>query len=79
MSASISWAKRQAARSLSMTAATPSREPSSRSTTGMPPPPQAMETVVSHRVLIVPISTIRFGLGDGTTRRQPRPESSFMV
>jgi hypothetical protein len=45
----------------------------------IPPPPQAMDTVVSHRVLMVPISTMRRGLGEGTTRRQPRPESSFMV
>ena len=62
-----------------MTAATPSREPSSFSTTGTPPPPQAMDTVVFHSVLMVPISTMRRGLGEGTTRRQPRPESSRMV
>ena len=79
MSASISCARRQAARSLSMTAATPLREPSGCSSTGTPPPPQAMVTVVSHRVRMVPISTMRRGLGEGTTRRQPRPESSFMV
>jgi len=43
-SASISSAKNSAAKSLSITAATPSSEPSSFSITGIPPPPHATTT-----------------------------------
>ncbi|KAF5039274.1 hypothetical protein DSECCO2_545660 [anaerobic digester metagenome] len=79
MSASMSSASLSAAKSLSITAATPFKEPSSFSITGIPPPPHATVIVVSHSVLIVPISTILSGIGEATTLLHPLPASSFTV
>ena len=60
-----------------MTASIPSK-PWSRRTTGMPPPPTATTSrPASRSVRTAPSSTTSSGLGDGTTRRQPRPGSSF--
>lgn len=43
---------------------------------GMPPPPAAMTTVLrSSSHLIGRISKIRFGCGEGTTRRQCSPSA----
>ena len=68
------------AKSLSMTASTPSRRPSGRSTTGIPPPPAATtRKPASTSVWIASCSTIRTGCGEATSRRQPRPESSATV
>ena len=62
---------------MSITAATPWRSPWASRTTGMPPPPTATTTnPASRRTRIASISTIRFGSGDGTTRRHPRSASS---
>ena len=53
------------------------RLPCSSATTGMPPPPTAMTTTpASMSWRITSISTMRFGWGEATTRRQPRPASS---
>ena len=76
-SASSSRASSSLARSLSITASTPTRQrrPSTSSyLVGTPPPPAQITTVPcssSHR--IGRISKIRFGSGDGTTRRQLAP------
>ena len=70
---------RAAAKSLSITAATPSRVPSGFSTTGIPPPPQVTTMVLSHKRRTCSISTIFLGSGEATTRRQPRPASSFIA
>ncbi|TPW12694.1 MAG: hypothetical protein FD129_1421 [bacterium] len=60
-----------------MTASTPSSVPSSRRTTGTPPPPSAITMKpASRNVRMACSSTISIGIGEGTTRRQPRPESS---
>ncbi len=75
--APIMLASRAEARSLSMTASTPASDPSSRRTTGMPPPPTATAiTSRSSSARIASHSTTSRGCGLGTTRRQPRPESS---
>ena len=75
-SASTSRASSSLARSLSITASTP---PSVRSwpgthVVGIPPPPAQMTTVpCSSSQRIGRISKIRFGAGDGTTRRSRSP------
>ncbi len=62
---------------MSITAATPRYSPSPTSTTGIPPPPTVITAVPeASRTLIESSSTISFGTGDATTRRQPRPASS---
>ena len=75
-SALISRARRQLAKSLSMTASIPVRNCplSGWHMTGIPPPPVQITTAPlssSHR--IGRISKIRFGRGEGTTRRQVSP------
>ncbi len=75
----MSSASFSAAKSLSITAAIPSTEPSSFSITGTPPPPQATAMVESHNLLIVSTSIILSGIGDGTTLLHPLPESSLMI
>jgi len=63
-----------------MTASTPESEPSRARTTGMPPPPEQMTmTPSATRSTIASRGTISMGSGEGTTRRQPRPASSFMA
>ncbi len=61
-----------------MTASTPVRRRSSPGTNivGIPPPPAQMTTEPwSRSQRIGPISKIRFGRGDGTTRRQYAPSA----
>ena len=64
-------------RSLSMTASTPSKSPWVLRITGTPPPPQAM-TMWPLRAAseIIALWMTFLGVGEGTTRRQPRPASS---
>ena len=63
-----------------MTASTPERAPLRARTTGMPPPPeQTTMTPSCTRSRIASRGTISMGSGEGTTRRQPRPASSFMA
>jgi hypothetical protein len=70
-SAPSSRANSPLAWSFSMTAYMPIVVPSSRCTTGMPPPPaQITMTSWSSNSLITSISRIRFGSGDGTARRK---------
>ncbi len=65
-----------AAKSLSITASTPTSSAPSR-VTGTPPPPQAITTSPpSSSRRISAASTTSRGIGEGTTRLQPRPESS---
>ena len=79
-SASSLVASRPEARSLSITASTPTRYPFSLRTTGIPPPPQATTTYPPRtRQFICSNSRISRGAGDGTTRRQPPPGSSAML
>ena len=60
-----------------MTAGTPFQWPSLPSTTGTPPPPQAMGmTPASRRASTDFRSRILRGFGLATMRRQPRPASS---
>ena len=62
-----------------MTASTPTRKPLASRITGMPPPPPAMTLwPFSSSVLMASNWTISRGRGEGTTLRQPRPESSFI-
>lgn len=81
MSAWVSSASLEAAKSLSMTASIPrKRFKTLVLTTGMPPPPTAITMApFSAKSLMVRFSTISMGLGEGTTRRQPRPASSLTV
>ena len=76
-SAPTSRASSSLARSLSMTASTPDRASARRPAAyivGMPPPPaQITTTPLSRSHRIGRISKIRFGCGDGTTRRQRSP------
>ena len=78
-SASISRARSSLARSLSMTASTPAERAFLSPPTqevGIPPPPAQMTTVpCSRSQRIGRISKIRFGAGDGTTRRIRSPSS----
>src|SRR4030095_3168424 len=77
MSAAMLRASRLEARSLSMTASTPRSSPPSSSITGMPPPPQATTTKPwAARFWMTAVSRMACGLGEGTTRRHPRPASS---
>ncbi len=67
---------RAAAKSLSMTASTPTSSPPTRAT-GTPPPPQATTiSPASSSRRISGDSTTSTGSGEATTRRQPRPASS---
>ena len=66
-SVSMSSARVSAARSLSMTAATPVRDPSIFSITGMPPPPAVTTMVESQRRFTESISAILLGVGEATT------------
>lgn len=79
ISAFTSSASFSAAKSLSMTASIPfKRFKTLVRTTGMPPPPAAMTmmpSLTSSRMAF--FSTISMGLGEATTRRQPRPASSL--
>ena len=80
VSASRRSANLAAPKSLSITAATPFNCPASSCKTGMPPPP--VETTVTPAEtsdFITSASTMVCGFGEGTTRRQPRPASSFTV
>ncbi len=73
-SAGSAVARSAEARSLSITASIPRRP--APSATGIPPPPQATTVMpLSTSARIDASSTISTGTGDGTTRRQPRPES----
>jgi len=79
-SALIMLARMEEPKSLSITASTPTRFPSGVSITGMPPPPTATTTKPARiRLWIASASTILWGIGEGTTRRHPRPASSTMV
>ncbi len=73
-------ASRPLARSLSMTAYTPANSRNSPFVlwiTGMPPPPTAITMLpAATNVRIASSSITRNGMGEATTRRQPRPESS---
>src|SRR2546430_11707259 len=76
----IARARAAAARSLSITASTPTSFPFRR-TTGMPPPPAAMTSRPSPSATsrrISSASTTSTGRGDGTTRRQP-PRWSYTI
>jgi len=54
--------------------------PSAFFETGMPPPPTAMTTTSwSRSRRMVSCSRMEMGLGEATTRRQPRPASSLSV
>ncbi len=77
-SAPVVSASRAAPRSLSMTASTPTSEPSGRRTCGMPPPPLATTTKpASISARTAGASRISCGSGEATTRRQPfSPRSS---
>ena len=76
----IDRASRAAPRSLSMTASTPVSVPSSRRTTGMPPPPLAITTKpASTRACTAGASTTSSGSGEATTRRQPLSPRSCHV
>ena len=76
MSARTRQARIALVRSLSTMASTAVCTPS-RTVTGIPPPPAAITTQPSSmRSRTVSSSTMSWGTGLGTTRRQPRPESS---
>ena len=79
-SAPSSVASSELAKSLSITAGTPWRRPSSSATTGIPPPPTVMTTKpASASALTAGSSTMRIGCGEATTTRLPRPASSTTV
>ena len=69
-SASSCWARQEAAKSLSITAAAPFKWCPSVLNTGMPPPPQATTTrPASTMSRMDSISTMAWGRGEATTRR----------
>ena len=77
ISASISFASNAADLSLSITAAIPFN-PFFVLITGIPPPPTAITIFpLRSNSEITFFSIIAFGIGDGTTLLNPRPESSI--
>ena len=63
-----------------MTASMPERAPPLPRTTGTPPPPEQITQMPSSSMSrMAAMGTISTGSGLGTTRRQPRPASSFMA
>ena len=81
MLARVSSASFSAAKSLSITASTPfKRFKTLVRVTGMPPPPAAITMTPSlTSSMMAPFSIISIGLGEATTRRQPRPASSLTI